>query len=264
MNYNYEHQTGEKTGLIDSYFSFSINSPSEKRQDLIVPDCTPGILYIEQGTFRRKSMCSEDELESGKLYLFGQKTKTAAYSFNGDKVSASGFKLYPTAIYSLFGIASHELTDKVVELDFIQNKEDLIELIQCSENRFNISRRFNQPEVINQLIHFIHNRNGIVNVNDICERFGMGYKRLERMFKQYVGVTPKLYARINRFNYSLKLGMKPQYNLTDIAYQSGFFDQNHFIKEVKMFCNKAPGEVISQSESVLEPDHLEYLRSRAY
>ncbi len=72
-------------------------------------------------------------------------------------------------------------------------------------------------------------------------------KHLIAQFKKYVGLTPKRYHRILRFNDILQqINKKETITWTQITYQSGFSDQSHFIKEFKHFCGFNPQQFIEQ------------------
>jgi len=76
----------------------------------------------------------------------------------------------------------------------------------------------------------------------------MSFRNFERRFSEEVGIYPKLYARITRFfNAVENKMMNPAKKWTDIVYEGGFFDQAHFIKEVKTFSSKTPVELFALS-----------------
>jgi len=60
------------------------------------------------------------------------------------------------------------------------------------------------------------------------------------LFVQYTGLTPKLYSQINRFQNSLQLVREGNSSLTSIAYECGYADQSHFIREFKSFTGLTP------------------------
>ena len=67
-------------------------------------------------------------------------------------------------------------------------------------------------------------------------------KQFERLFKELVGTNPKEYARIVRFQKSLKLLQHYQEdaNQAQLAYQCGYADQSHFIREFRRFSGYTP------------------------
>ena len=74
------------------------------------------------------------------------------------------------------------------------------------------------------------------SLNGLIEAYPASQKKLIDDFKKYVGLTPKYYQRILRFNDLLqKLHDNNEISWTDIAHDCGYFDQSHFIKEFKHF-----------------------------
>ena len=72
-------------------------------------------------------------------------------------------------------------------------------------------------------------------------------KHLIDQFKKYVGLTPKYYQRILRFNEILqKIHKKQHMTWSQIAYNCACADQSHFIKEFKHFSGFNPQEFIQQ------------------
>lgn len=67
-------------------------------------------------------------------------------------------------------------------------------------------------------------------------------KQFERLFNELVGANPKEYARIARFQKSLKLLQNHPIDgsLAQLAYQCGYADQSHFIREFKLFSGYTP------------------------
>jgi AraC-like DNA-binding protein len=78
------------------------------------------------------------------------------------------------------------------------------------------------------------------NIENVASRYGITSRYLQKLFLQYTGLTPKLYSKINRFQNSLKLVTKKDTSLTSIAYDCGYFDQSHFIREFKSFTGFTP------------------------
>ena len=67
-------------------------------------------------------------------------------------------------------------------------------------------------------------------------------KQFERLFNDMVGTNPKEYARIARFQMSLKLLQECPAGISQaqLAYQCGYADQSHFIREFKQFSGHTP------------------------
>ncbi len=82
---------------------------------------------------------------------------------------------------------------------------------------------------------------GNVSLQQVQQELKLSERTLERKFKQAVGVSPKLFARITRFQQSLDNLRQNQYNkLSDVAYGNDYADQSHFIRVFKEFTGFTP------------------------
>lgn len=85
---------------------------------------------------------------------------------------------------------------------------------------------------------------GNISMRDLSEEFCYSEKHIRRLFLQYVGISPKVFSRIVRVNYTLRLLQNNPTQLIDTAIQAGFFDQPHFNHDFKMICGISPKEYI--------------------
>lgn len=70
---------------------------------------------------------------------------------------------------------------------------------------------------------------------------GLSLRNQARLFSLYLGLSPKTYAQILRFQSALKHLMKaPQINLAELASVCGYFDQSHFVRDFKRFSGGVP------------------------
>jgi AraC-like DNA-binding protein len=72
-------------------------------------------------------------------------------------------------------------------------------------------------------------------------RFSKRY--IQKLFLNYVGITPKSLFSVQRFNKSLELVRSGSRSLTDIAYECGYYDQAHFIKEFRGYTGIPPSRL---------------------
>ena len=82
------------------------------------------------------------------------------------------------------------------------------------------------------------------SVADLADAACLGRKQFERSFRSQVGVNPKEYARIVRFQRALALIQADGSGLSQIAYTSGYSDQSHFIREFRKFSGQTPTELL--------------------
>jgi len=88
------------------------------------------------------------------------------------------------------------------------------------------------------------------SIRGIADRYKISTRYLSRLFLQYTGVTPKLYDKIHRFQQSLRLITENRYSLTSIAYDCGYFDQSHFIRDFKHFAGITPSSYTPEAYPV--------------
>lgn len=79
-------------------------------------------------------------------------------------------------------------------------------------------------------------------------------KQFTRIFCEYVGAAPKEFSRTVRFQRALHtLQARPQIPLTALAYECGYFDQSHMIRDFCTLSGYAPGEYLAAC-----PPHSDY------
>lgn len=82
---------------------------------------------------------------------------------------------------------------------------------------------------------------GELTVSQVTKKAGYSERQLERAFREKVGYTPKFYLRIHRLDYAFRLiRQRPETGWAELAYDCGFTDQAHFIKEFKYFAGQSP------------------------
>lgn len=78
------------------------------------------------------------------------------------------------------------------------------------------------------------------DLGSIASSHNITTRYLQKLVFQYTGLSPKTYDKITRFQHSLKLLGRNDLPLTSIAYDCGYFDQSHFIRDFKSFTGLTP------------------------
>jgi AraC-like DNA-binding protein len=73
----------------------------------------------------------------------------------------------------------------------------------------------------------------------------VGERQLERVFREQVGVTPKGYARLARFQASLALA-RGGARWAEVAARAGFADQSHLVREYRALSGASPSLLASE------------------
>jgi len=173
----------------------------------------------------------------------------------GESFGIFGVYFYPFALPQLFSIPACELSNQTPDLIALLGNEgaELEEKIMLADNnmeRVRIMSYFLQKKIIeknderlnaikyiiNQIIH----SGGLVPVKELANQSFLSVRQFERNFKLYSGFNPKLYSRIIRFQATTQQYGHNKNNLTDIAYECGYYDQSHFIHDFKQFSGYHP------------------------
>jgi AraC-like DNA-binding protein len=97
-------------------------------------------------------------------------------------------------------------------------------------------------------IHTILQAKGVVTASDLEISTGLSSRQLERVFREYTGLSPKKTADLVRFqNVWLNLCRpSPQIrNIQDLVYAFGYSHQSHFNNSFKKFAGRTPLEALA-------------------
>ena len=84
------------------------------------------------------------------------------------------------------------------------------------------------------------------SVINISRKLGYNIRQLSRIFKRNYGISPKVLLNILRLHLCLTLLLDENMKLADVLVQCGFYDQSHFIKEIKRYTGISPLKLIEQ------------------
>lgn len=92
-------------------------------------------------------------------------------------------------------------------------------------------------------------------IADIVEQCGVSSRRLSQVFREQVGMTPKAFYRLQRFQIALQIINRGEdISWIDIALSCGYFDQSHFVHDFKVFSGLTPVEY--QLQTGKRPGHV--------
>ena len=91
------------------------------------------------------------------------------------------------------------------------------------------------------LLALIDSSGGALRVEALSRRAGISSRSVDRLFRRYLGVGPKSYAQVVRFQRCLmRLKDEPGVTLSQVATEAGYFDQSHLVRAYKRFAGTAP------------------------
>jgi len=123
-----------------------------------------------------------------------------------------------------------------------------------------VSRLHHPPErhdAVSVALNTFEQTGAQVRVRDVARRVGLSQRRFIQVFAAEVGLTPKLYYRIRRFQQAQRLVRKaPAPDWATVAAECGYFDQSHLIRDFCAFSGLSPVAYLSQRSELVLPNHL--------
>lgn len=187
------------------------------------------------------------------FFLYGQATIPATTLFTSG-LSSVGVVFYPYAIQELFKTDAHYLRDERVPMnefckwnirDALHETTDPYKRIQllCDFILKKANGEKKPDLIIKDSIKRIKLAKDTIIVKQLAQYYRISERQLERRFLNTIGVTPRHYIKVTRFNKALELLKKGDYEkLSNIAYKLNYSDQAHFyrtIKELSGYCPKS-------------------------
>jgi AraC-like DNA-binding protein len=164
-------------------------------------------------------------------------TPIGAHLFFGLPMSELAGRVVPFP--DVVGRAHADLAHRLVDGHDWSAKLDLIERLLLSR----LSVESPRSRMMSWAVGRIQVAGGVVDMKDLAHELGYSHKHTIDLFREHVGMPPKLFARLVRFDRlmsHLRTGGRGTW--TDLALQFGYFDQSHLIREVRHFTGLTPTE----------------------
>jgi AraC-like DNA-binding protein len=76
----------------------------------------------------------------------------------------------------------------------------------------------------------------MATVHDVAEQIGLSQRRFSQIFREQVGLTPKVWCRVQRFQKAVRqLHAGVEVAWAELALDCGYYDQSHFANEFRAF-----------------------------
>lgn len=188
-------------------------------------------------------------------FLFGQTVAPLTLSTTQPS-RLLGLLFHSHVMPSIFRSPAKELTDECIDLSLLPS----VPRIHLNEQLWNITSPQQQAELLfyyleklieknntppDKGMHYATSRimqlNGQASLKNLQRELNVTERTFERRFEQHVGISPRLYSGIAQFQAALKQLRAGRFSrLSDIAYESGYADQSHFIRQFKKFTHTTP------------------------
>ncbi|MBP2642513.1 MAG: transcriptional regulator with only domain, AraC family [Firmicutes bacterium] len=217
------------------------------KKEIIIPDgCLDIIFMINKQT---------NEYRSFIVGMMSEPIITIP-DFSNSQIYAIRFN--PAGAYYFIRNRLSDFTDLMVEFECVSknlekelagillSEKSLDEKIKCLDSFF--LKRFDEwreNAVIMNSLASIFNAKGNMEIKKLALELYVSERHLNRMFKQWIGLSPKEFTRIIRFQNTLRnVLVSDVVEWTSLAIESGYHDQAHFINEFKTFSGITPTQIL--------------------
>lgn len=203
-----------------------------------------------------------------QAYIFGQPTCPRIINTDDKGIEILGVKFKPLGIVKLTGINMEHIADYIISAediwgahfnslcDEMQSANSIEGAIITLEHfllkKYKQVRLHYRVEYAHHALSIIDRTNGTISINELQNLSNTSRKTLERTFLHYLGLNPKLYSQIIRFNTAKSLiNNLNSIDISDLGHELDYYDHSHFSAEFKRFSNFTPREYIKN----INPTH---------
>src|SRR5262245_21141970 len=231
-------------------------------------DATPHqkVRIVPNGTMELVFNLHEDELgiydteQPGSYKSFSGAFFSGAYArplFVDTREHVVGVHFKPGGAFRFLGIPASELADIHVDLEALwgNSTHDLREQLCAAADPARrlrvlesalvarLKNTLEEHRAVRAALDILQRDAGEASTRELAAHLGLSQRHFIKVFSNQVGVTPKLFGRVQRFQRAADLtrsGSAPDW--ADIAAACGYFDQSHLIHDFQTFSGLSPTE----------------------
>jgi AraC-like DNA-binding protein len=260
MKYQAYTPASELIPFVKCYWTLEDDANQEAARQRIVPDgCMELIIHF--GDPYRQFFENGTSIIQPRAFVFGQITNYIEIAPTGNSgIIAARF--LPDGLSPLIELHVSTLENKAVSLNevfgdaglelerSILKAKDIPERIRVLE-KFLLDR-LSEPRSIDTItkncVDEILGSHGQLGMNELADKMNIHRRNIERKFTSVIGMSPKQLARVIRLQSTIRmLGSKDFTSLTSLAYENGYYDQAHFIRDFRDFTGMSPKSFFAEN-----------------
>lgn len=265
MNYQTFEPNSDLTTLVKCYWTLEVPAAYSSEKQRIVPDGCMELIFIlgddiKRFTSENKFIIQPRAIVVGQItepfviqpvgYVHCFATRFYPYGVSGFiKKPLKSLENKETPIAELFGQSTaDELEQKIIHASGTPQRIEIIESFLLDK----LNEKSTIDNIVKSTVDALMATSGSSPIKAILKEDLSKRRQLERKFLQQIGMSPKQLGKVVRLQTALKLLLNQQTEtFTQIAYESEYYDQNHFIKDFKEFTGLTPKEFFGKEQMIL-------------
>jgi AraC-like DNA-binding protein len=270
VHYFSHSPTGHLGAFVERFWQIN-NMPPHFKERIVPSGTLELVINLHEDEFR---IYGPARLENCRRFSGTMVSGTYTGSFIIDAhqhASVIGIHFRPGGAFPFLGSAVGELADTHVDLETLwgsaagELRERLCAAREPAE-RFCLLEQM----LMAQLLHPLEHHYAVLfalsafsrvgsdsSVRDVAKNVGLSHRRFIQVFTREVGLTPKLFCRLRRFQQaftSLRQSRLPDWSR--LVVECGYSDQSHFIRDFRNFSGLRPREFLCQRSSSVMENHV--------
>ena len=265
MNYQTYKPSEALSALVQCYWTLEVPTEYSSEKQRIVPDGCVEMAFILGGDIKRFTSETDFILQPRSMVL-GQ-TIEPFYIQPTGYVNTFAIRFYPygfanfvttpiknlankeTPIAELFEqTTAYELERRIIRATNTQQRIEIVETFLLNK----LNEKNTIDNIVRSTIDALLATGGNSPINAILKEDLSKRRQLERKFLKQIGISPKQLGKVIRLQTALKMLLNEKTEtFTQIAYESAYYDQNHFIKDFKEFTGTTPKEFLEDDMLIL-------------
>jgi AraC-like DNA-binding protein len=212
----------------------------------ILPDGCMELVFHRSTPFERAGE------RQGAAFIIGQMSEPAFVTMS-HQVEVLGVRFQPGGAYAFFDVSMRELANLFLDIrllagsfgrefeERVLHASTLTSAVQIASRELERRLKPLRPEGLRarELAACQIREHGNVSIRELAAKAGISERQLEREFNHFVGLTPKLFSSILRFQ-RVFTAIERDSEWVNVALECGYYDQSHLIADFRRFSGSTP------------------------
>ena len=235
-------------------------------REAILPDgCAHVVINLSENRIGLYEGIESDRITSVSGSIFCG-PRASPYAVLPAAAAIIGVLFRPAGIWRLLSAPTEEFKEAQLSLELVLSGDDLRERLIAAATplaRFQVLenyliRRLRPSASLHRAVRYAVNafeQDCFLSVGAVLDKIGLSERRFSRIFSEQVGLTPKLFQRVRRFQRTMdSLPSHGQVDWAGTATANGYYDQAHLINDFRAFTSVTPSDFFASR--IAQRNHL--------